>query len=120
MYITCIYTNHTTLYTHVPKQTIQVSPFPVDYSEAKQPTMARYPLNRLENTNGLHFLPVGLIPLMATQTHAYKEFLKQTIADANAVYREFLSSDEGKNFRGQVPKLNTYSDRIYEWHVIFF
>lgn len=91
---------------------LQVSPTPVDYSEGMQGTNVQESLKRTENKDGLQLLPVGLIPLMATQTHTYKEFLKQTIADANAVYKDFLLSDEGQNFSGQVYTtlyLSTYS-----------
>ena len=52
--------------------------------------------------DGLDYLPVGAIPLMATQCATYQDTLKRVSEVANRVYREFLDSAEGRNFCGQV------------------
>ena len=45
---------------------------------------------------------MGTIPLIATQCFTYKDTLKRVTEVANQVYREFLESEEGQNFSGQV------------------
>jgi hypothetical protein len=47
-------------------------------------------------------IPLGAIPLLATEFHDYGEVLKKVASKANQVYRDFLKSDEGRNFTGQV------------------
>ena len=48
------------------------------------------------------FLPVGSIPIIATECCTYNDSLKRVTEVANRAYREFLDSDEGLNFNGQV------------------
>ena len=48
------------------------------------------------------FLPVGTLPLIATSCITYQEKLKQVALTTNRVYREFLESEEGQDFSGQV------------------
>lgn len=51
-------------------------------------------------TNDL--IPIGAIPLIATSSPEYAESVTKTIHTANAVYHEFIRSEEGKGFNGQV------------------
>lgn len=51
-------------------------------------------------TNDL--IPIGAIPLIATSSPEYAESVAKTISCANAVYSDFLKSDDGKGFNGQV------------------
>ncbi|KPI92744.1 PREDICTED: protein retinal degeneration B [Papilio xuthus] len=51
-------------------------------------------------TNDL--IPIGAIPLLATSSPDYVDAVTKTIASANTVYNEFLKSDDGKGFNGQV------------------
>ncbi|XP_075974197.1 retinal degeneration B [Anticarsia gemmatalis] len=51
-------------------------------------------------TNDL--IPIGAIPLIATTSPDYPESITKTINSANAVYTEFVKSDDGKGFNGQV------------------
>ncbi len=48
------------------------------------------------------FLPVGSIPILATECCSYDDSLKRVTEVANRAYREFLESEEGLNFNGQV------------------
>ena len=47
-------------------------------------------------------LPVGTIPLFATSSPEYEANLNKVIASANHVYHDFLRSDEGYGFCGQI------------------
>ena len=47
-------------------------------------------------------LPINAIPLFAISNPNYQTVLTNSVASANKVYQEFLSSKEGKNFAGQV------------------
>ncbi|KAK9696128.1 Phosphatidylinositol transfer protein [Popillia japonica] len=47
-------------------------------------------------------IPIGAVPLLATSTPDYQENITKTINGANIVYQEFLRSDEGRGFTGQV------------------
>ena len=47
-------------------------------------------------------IPLGAIPLLATEFHDYGEVLKKVASKANQVYKDFLKSDEGRSFTGQV------------------
>lgn len=47
-------------------------------------------------------LPINAIPIFATSNPNYQTVLTNSVASANKVYQEFLSSKEGKNFAGQV------------------
>ncbi|XP_047530349.1 protein retinal degeneration B [Vanessa atalanta] len=51
-------------------------------------------------TNDL--IPIGAIPLIATSSPEYYEYVTKTIVSANMVYNEFIKSDDGKGFNGQV------------------
>lgn len=51
-------------------------------------------------TNDL--IPIGAIPLIATSSPDYAESVTKTIHSANAVYNEFLKSEDGAGFSGQV------------------
>ena len=50
-------------------------------------------------------IPLGAIPLLATEFHDYGEVLKKVASKANQVYQDFLKSDEGRTFTGQVQKI---------------
>lgn len=47
-------------------------------------------------------IPIGAIPLIATSSPEYAESVTKTINSANGVYAEFLKSEDGKGFNGQV------------------
>lgn len=51
-------------------------------------------------TNDL--IPIGAIPLIATSSPDYHESVTKTINAANMVYHEFIRSEDGKGFNGQV------------------
>ena len=48
------------------------------------------------------YIPVGAISLLATEHHSYHSALEKVSVSANKVYREFLRSEEGRDFNGQV------------------
>ena len=48
------------------------------------------------------FIPLGAIALFASSNPDYHENVNRTVSKANIVYQEFLMSDEGKGFNGQV------------------
>ncbi|XP_074640171.1 protein retinal degeneration B-like [Tubulanus polymorphus] len=48
------------------------------------------------------YIPLGAIPLLTTSAHDYRECLSKVIVKANHVYHEFLRSEEGRGFSGQV------------------
>ncbi|CAG2188840.1 PITPNM [Mytilus edulis] len=48
------------------------------------------------------FVPLGAIALFASSNPDYHECVNKTVSKANIVYQEFLMSDEGKGFNGQV------------------
>ncbi|XP_073982579.1 retinal degeneration B isoform X1 [Rhodnius prolixus] len=47
-------------------------------------------------------VPLGAIPLLATCTPEYIEIVTKTIQSANLTFNEFVRSDEGRGFTGQV------------------
>ncbi|XP_046390635.1 protein retinal degeneration B isoform X2 [Ischnura elegans] len=47
-------------------------------------------------------IPIGAIPIFATSTPEYHEAVSRTINAANAAYQEFLRSEEGRGFSGQI------------------
>lgn len=47
-------------------------------------------------------IPIGAIPILASSTSDYQEAVSRTINAANAAYQEFLKSEEGLGFTGQV------------------
>ncbi|XP_046962154.1 protein retinal degeneration B isoform X2 [Vanessa cardui] len=51
-------------------------------------------------TNDL--IPIGAIPLIATSSPEYYEYVTKTIVSANMAYNEFIKSEDGKGFNGQV------------------
>ncbi|VVC93874.1 unnamed protein product [Leptidea sinapis] len=51
-------------------------------------------------TNDL--IPIGALPLIATSTPEYSDHVMKTIIAANTVYNDFIKSDDGKGFGGQV------------------
>lgn len=48
------------------------------------------------------FVPLGAIALFASSNQEYHECVNKFVSKANLVYQEFLISDEGKGFNGQV------------------
>ncbi|GAB6028613.1 hypothetical protein CHUAL_004450 [Chamberlinius hualienensis] len=48
------------------------------------------------------FMPISAIPLFATASVEYNEIVSRVISNANQVYLEFLHSEEGIGFCGQV------------------
>ncbi|KAI5636155.1 phosphatidylinositol transfer protein domain-containing protein [Phthorimaea operculella] len=51
-------------------------------------------------TNDL--IPIGAIPLIATSSPEYADSVTKTIQAANIAYTEFVKSDDGRGFNGQV------------------
>lgn len=47
-------------------------------------------------------IPIGAIPLLASSTPEYQDTVSRVIAGANQVYHDFIRSDEGRGFTGQV------------------
>lgn len=47
-------------------------------------------------------VPIGAIPLLTTCAPDFQDAINKTVASANIVYNEFLKSEEGKGFNGQV------------------
>lgn len=47
-------------------------------------------------------VPIGAIPLLATGTGDFQAAVNRTVCVANTVYADFLRSDEGRGFSGQV------------------
>ncbi|KAH1011851.1 hypothetical protein HUJ04_001131 [Dendroctonus ponderosae] len=47
-------------------------------------------------------IPIGGIPILATGNVDYQDSVSRTINSANAVYHDFLKSDEGHGFAGQI------------------
>lgn len=47
-------------------------------------------------------IPLGALPLFAVSTPDYQENVTTVINAANEVYKEFLHSEEGNGFNGQV------------------
>ncbi|XP_063931115.1 protein retinal degeneration B isoform X3 [Zophobas morio] len=47
-------------------------------------------------------IPIGAIPILATSTSDYQEIVSRTITAVNATYQEFLKSEDGQGFTGQV------------------
>lgn len=47
-------------------------------------------------------VPIGAIPLLTTCAPDFQDAINKTVATANVVYADFLKSEEGKGFNGQV------------------
>ncbi|XP_011708156.1 PREDICTED: protein retinal degeneration B isoform X2 [Wasmannia auropunctata] len=47
-------------------------------------------------------IPIGAIPLLASSSSEYQETVSRVVMSANQVYHDFLKSDEGKGFSGQI------------------
>lgn len=47
-------------------------------------------------------LPVGAISILATSSPDYSAAVKKFIAEANKVYHDFLDTEEGLGFSGQI------------------
>lgn len=47
-------------------------------------------------------IPIGAIPLLATSTPEYHDAVTKVVSGANQVYQEFIKSEEGRGFNGQV------------------
>ncbi|XP_043281556.1 protein retinal degeneration B isoform X2 [Venturia canescens] len=47
-------------------------------------------------------LPIGAIPLLATSTSEYQDAVSKVVSGANQVYQDFLRSEEGHGFTGQI------------------
>ncbi|ALC49367.1 vib [Drosophila busckii] len=50
-------------------------------------------------------VPIGAIPLLAVASPEFQETVNKTVASANIVYQEFLKSEEGHGFSGQIVML---------------
>lgn len=47
-------------------------------------------------------IPIGAIPLLASSSSEYQDTVSRVVMSANQVYHEFIKSDEGKGFSGQI------------------
>ncbi|KZC13276.1 Protein retinal degeneration B [Dufourea novaeangliae] len=47
-------------------------------------------------------IPIGAIPLLASSTTEYQDAVSRIITGANQVYNEFIRSEEGRGFTGQI------------------
>lgn len=47
-------------------------------------------------------IPIGAIPLFASSSTEYHDAVSRAISCANSVYQEFIKSEEGRGFNGQV------------------
>ncbi|XP_017880824.1 protein retinal degeneration B isoform X2 [Ceratina calcarata] len=47
-------------------------------------------------------IPIGAIPLFASSTTEYQEAVSRVIAGANQVHHDFIRSEEGRGFMGQI------------------
>ncbi|XP_041630619.1 protein retinal degeneration B isoform X6 [Drosophila kikkawai] len=50
-------------------------------------------------------VPIGAIPLLSVASPEFQETVNKTVAAANIVYHEFLKSEEGHGFSGQIVML---------------
>ena len=57
-----------------------------------------------DSGNHIHneYFPISAVPLLATQSAEYQDTLLTVSNRANKAYRDFLLSDEGHGFNGQV------------------
>lgn len=47
-------------------------------------------------------IPIGAIPMLATSTPEYNDSVTKVINGANQIYNDFIKSDEGHGFAGQI------------------
>lgn len=47
-------------------------------------------------------IPIGAIPIFASSTPEYQDAVSRVISGANTVYQEFVKSEEGHGFNGQI------------------
>lgn len=47
-------------------------------------------------------IPIGAIPLLASSTSDYQDAVSRVVMGANQMYHDFIKSDEGKGFSGQI------------------
>jgi len=47
-------------------------------------------------------VPIGAIPLISTSQPEYHDAILKTLGAANQAYHEFIKSDEGHGFSGQI------------------
>lgn len=47
-------------------------------------------------------VPIGAIPLLATCSPEFQDSVNRTVTNSNLVYNEFLKSEEGRHFNGQI------------------
>lgn len=60
---------------------------------------------------------MGAVPLLATSVPEYDEYVVRTLNATNAVYHEFLRSEEGQGFNGQVCLIGKCSPPTVLFHV---
>ena len=69
--------------------------------QSATPTLNKEPL-RENNDCCYGIIPIGVIPLLATNCYTYPDMLRSVSVAANTVFQEFLQSEEGQGFNGQV------------------
>jgi hypothetical protein len=53
-------------------------------------------------------IPIGAIPIFASSAPEYQDYVSRIISGANTVYHEFIKSEEGQGFNGQVCFVGKY------------
>ncbi|CAL1546251.1 unnamed protein product [Lymnaea stagnalis] len=73
-------------------------------------SLSPYNIDRVSATNSLdtnlarnqNFVPLGAIPVLATASADYQEHVNIMVTSANKVYHDFLKSEDGVGFTGQI------------------
>ncbi|NXK94920.1 PITM3 protein, partial [Formicarius rufipectus] len=83
---------------------IRLVPCPAICSEAFSLVSSLSPYSYDEGclSNSQDHIPLAALPLLATSSPQYQEAVATVIARANQVYSEFIRSQEGTSFNGQV------------------
>ncbi|XP_077996316.1 membrane-associated phosphatidylinositol transfer protein 2-like [Glandiceps talaboti] len=77
------------------------------------------PLNENSQSTGCgDFLPLGALPVMATSSPEYVDIVTTTINRANAVFSDFIKSEEGMGFTGQVSMIGDSMGAILGYDIL--
>src|SRR5438105_2115442 len=61
------------------------------------------------------WIPIGAIPLFSTSNHDYENMITKVVVSANLLYQEFLQTDEGRGFCGQICFIGTFDNYVHLW-----
>ncbi|KAF6024508.1 PITPNM2 [Bugula neritina] len=88
------------------RYSIKLVACPPMHSEALNLLASINPLSNEGSDSGSHiyneYFPISAVPLLAVQTPEYQDCMLSVANRANKAYRDFLLSDEGNGFSGQV------------------